>query len=91
MIDIDVERYANAKVYTITVGNRELFWVRIYDAQKGMSVKNMSDLVRKEIHGIFETKNPTKNQIRKYKDVKINWIKVLLLLLCTFIVISCQE
>ena len=91
MIDIDVERYANAKVYTITVGNRELFWVRIYDAQKGMSVKNMSDLVRKEIHGIFETKNPTKNQIRKYKDVKINWIKVLLLLLCTFVVISCQE
>ena len=91
MIDIGVERYANAKVYTITVGNRELFWVRIYDAQKGMSVKNMSDLVRKEIHGIFETKNPTKNQIRKYKDVKINWIKVLLLLLCTFVVVSCQE
>ena len=91
MIDIGVERYANAKVYTITVGNRELFWVRIYDAQKGMSVKNMPDLVRKEIHGIFETKNPTKNQIRKYKDVKINWIKVLLLLLCTFVVVSCQE
>ena len=27
----------------------------------------MSDLVRKEIHGIFATKNPTKEQVRKYK------------------------
>ena len=27
----------------------------------------MSDLVRKEIHGSFETKNPTKNQVKKYK------------------------
>ena len=27
----------------------------------------MSDLVRKEIHRIFETKNPTKDQIRKYE------------------------
>ena len=27
----------------------------------------MSDLVRKEIHGIFETKNRTKDQIRKCK------------------------
>ena len=35
--------------------------------QKGISVKNMSDLMRNEIYGIFETKNPTKEQIRKYK------------------------
>ena len=27
----------------------------------------MSDLVRKEIHGIYDTKNPTKEQVRKYK------------------------
>ena len=27
----------------------------------------MSDLVRKEIHGIYGTKNPTEEQIRKYK------------------------
>ena len=27
----------------------------------------MSDLMRKEIWGIFRTKNPTKDQIRKYK------------------------
>ena len=37
------------------------------DVQNGLGVKNMSDLVRKEIHGIFETKNPTKDQVKKYK------------------------
>ena len=29
--------------------------------------RNISDLVRKEIRSIFRTKNPTKDQIRKYK------------------------
>ena len=27
----------------------------------------MSDLVRKELHGIFETNNPTEEQIKRYK------------------------
>ena len=35
--------------------------------QNGLRIKNISDLVRKEIHGPLETKNPTKEQIRKYK------------------------
>ena len=29
------------------------------DVQKGLGLKNMADLVRKEICGIFETKSPT--------------------------------
>ena len=37
------------------------------DVEKGLGVKNMSDLVRKYINGIFGNKNPTKEQIRKYK------------------------
>ena len=45
--------------------NRRLFWVRMHDVQGGLGVKNISDLVRKEIHGIFETKNSTKDQIKK--------------------------
>ena len=32
-----------------------------------MGVKNISDLVLKEKYGIYETKNPTKEQINKYK------------------------
>ena len=70
MVDVSVEKYADAKVYTITVGNRELSWVRMHDVQERLGVKNMSDLVRKEIHGIFETKNPTKDQVKKYKRRK---------------------
>ena len=32
-----------------------------------LNVKNISDLILKEIYGIYETKNLTKKQIRKYK------------------------
>ena len=35
--------------------------------ESGMGVKNISDLVLKEIHGILKTKNPTKEQINEYK------------------------
>ena len=35
--------------------------------QNGLGIKKISDLVRKKIHGSLETKNPTKEQIRKYK------------------------
>ena len=91
MVDINVEKYINAKVCTLRVGNKQLFWVRMHHVLEGMGVKNMSDLVSKEIRGIFKTKNPTKYQIRNTKDVKRNWILILLLLLCMFVVISCQE
>ena len=67
MVDISVENYKNSAVYMTPIPNEELFWVRMTDVQIKLSVKNMSDLVRKEIHGILETKNPTKEQIKKYK------------------------
>ena len=35
--------------------------------QNNLGIKNLSDLVRKKIQGIFETKNPAKKQTRKYK------------------------
>ena len=37
------------------------------DAGSGMGVKNRSNLVLKEIYGICETKNFTKDQISKKK------------------------
>ena len=33
--------------------------------QGGLSVKNISDLVLKDIYGIYKTKNLTKEQIQK--------------------------
>ena len=37
------------------------------NVQDGLGVKNMTDLILKEIYGIYETKNLTKDQIQKYK------------------------
>ena len=68
MVDIAVEKYIDVKVHTIRVGNENLFWAKMCDVQAGLGFRNMSDLMRKEIWGIFETKNPTKDQIRKYKN-----------------------
>ena len=39
----------------------------MHDIQVELGVKNMSDLVRKEVYGNFNTKNPTKEQIWDYK------------------------
>ena len=52
MVDISVEKYTNVKVRTIRVSNKKLLWVRMYDVQEGIGVKNTPDLVRKEI-GVF--------------------------------------
>ena len=62
-----VKNYQNVRVHTITFNNKELFWVKMIDVQNGLSIKKIFDLVRKRIYGIFETKNPTKKEIRKYK------------------------
>ena len=45
----------------------------MYDVQEGIGVKNMSDLVTKEIRAIFRTKNPSKDQIRKRKKREKEW------------------
>ena len=75
MVVITVQAYAKAGVYTIKVGNRELFWVKMIDAQKGLGLKNMPDLVKKEIFGIFETKKPTEEKKKKYIRTKSEIIK----------------
>ena len=41
----------------------------------GLGVKNMSDLILKEIHGFCETKNPMKKQIKKYKMTDKNFFE----------------
>ena len=42
-------------------------WASMKDAGSGMGVKNISDLVLKEIHGVLKTKETTKEEINKYK------------------------
>ena len=40
------------------------------DVGSGIGVKNISDLLLKEIYGICETKNPSKEQFNEYKMTK---------------------
>ena len=44
----------------------------MHDVKGGVGIKYIFDLVRKYIHGIFKTKNPTTNQIRNVKDLEEN-------------------
>ena len=66
MVVITVEAYKNAQVHTITVKNKELFWVKMKEVQNGLDVKCISDLLRKKMCGIFGTKNLTREQKTKY-------------------------
>ena len=64
MDPISVEGYKNAKVHTIQVKND--FWISIKDVGNGLGVKNISDLVLKEMQGHYE-KNITKEKTKCFK------------------------
>ena len=66
MVVITVQVYENAEVHTITVKNKKLFWVKMCDVLKGLGITNIYGLARKEVCGVFETKNFTEEQKRKY-------------------------
>ena len=66
---ISVEGYKNANEF-LTIKTTSEILVNMKDVGNGMGVKNISDLVLKEIYGICETKNPTKKQVNEYKMTK---------------------
>ena len=51
---ISAKAYEDAKVYSIQVKNH--LWVSMKDVANGLGVKNISDLVLKEIYGAYEKK-----------------------------------
>ena len=67
---ISAEGYKNAKVDFLTITATSEIWVNMKDVGSGIGDKNISDLVLKEIHGIYETKNPTKKQVNEHKMTK---------------------
>ena len=72
MLDISAKNYSNVRVYTIKIVKTELFWIIMNDVQKELGIKNIFDLVRKEIHGIFTTRNPTKSKLENMKEMEKN-------------------
>ena len=67
---ISAEGYKNAKDYFLTIKTTSKIWVNMKDVGSGMGVKNITDLVLKEIYGIYQTKNPTKKQVNEYRMTK---------------------
>ena len=64
---ISADGYKNANVEFQTIKITSEIWVSMKDLGSSIGVKNISDLVLKEIYGICETKNPTKEQVNEYK------------------------
>ena len=62
---ISAEGYKKANVNFLRI-KKEL-WVRIKDVGDRLGVKNISDLVLKEIYGIYEKRKLTKEEIKNYK------------------------
>ena len=63
---ISAEGYENASIKTVPEKNGHI-WVKMKDVQNGLGVTNMSDLILKELYGIYEIKNVTNEQVKEYK------------------------
>ena len=78
MVAISAETFAKNCIHTISQlkrGRESILWLRIKDIGRELDVKNIFDLVDKEIKGTFETNCPTEQHIRKYKSHGSEFIK----------------
>ena len=64
---ISAEAYENASVSLLNIRRTNEIWPSMRDIGSGLGVKNISDLVIKEIRGIYEEKNLTEGEIENYK------------------------
>ena len=64
---ISAEGYKNANVYCLKIRKTDEIWVSMKNVGSRMGVKNIYDLVLKEIYGIYEKKELTKEEIKNYK------------------------
>ena len=61
---MSAKAYENAKVHTIQV--KKDLWISIKDVGNGLGVKNISDLVLKEIYGKYEKKNQQNKKLNAF-------------------------
>ena len=64
---VSAEGYKNAKVSHLIIKGTNKLWVSMKDVGVVLGVKSISDLVLKEIQGIFRKKELTKEEIKCYK------------------------
>ena len=64
---MSVEGYKTVEVDFLKTRKTDEIWVSMKHIHDGLGVKNMPDLVLKEIYGKDERKNFPKNETKKYK------------------------
>ena len=64
---ISSEGYKNANVHWLKIKKSGEIWVSMKDVGDGLGATNISDLVLKEICGIYEKKKLTKEETKCYK------------------------
>ena len=67
---ISAEGYKKAGVNLLIIKKTGEIWTKMKDIQNGLGVQNISDLVLKEMYGIYKTKSFTKERIKKCKMTK---------------------
>ena len=76
---ISAEGYKNAGVYSLRIQKTGKIWPTMKDVGNGMGIKNISDLVLKEIHSVLETKTLKKSKLTKAKWQKEKFMKSLVI------------
>ena len=67
---ISAKGYKSANVEFLKIKKTSEIWVNMKNVGSGMGIKNISDLILKEIFGCCETKSPSKEQVNEYKMTK---------------------
>ena len=64
---VSAEGYKNAGVHCLEIRKTDKLWVSMKNVGDGLGVKNISDIVLKEIDGIYEKNKLTKEENKNYK------------------------
>ena len=64
---LSMEGHQNANVHHLKIRKIDEIWVSMKNIGDGLCVKNICDLVLKEIYGIYEKRKLTKKEIKNYK------------------------
>ena len=75
---ISAEGYKNAGVHILRVRKTGKIWASMKNVQDVLGVKNMSDVILKEIYGIYETKDLQKSRLKNTKWLKEKFLKNLI-------------
>ena len=75
---IPAEEYTNAGVHVLKTRKTGKIWVIMINVHDGLGVKNMFDLILKEINGRYEIKTLRKSKLENTKWMKKKFMKYML-------------